>query len=61
MHTVRDLLCGLDSGYDFSNLRFVIFGGSSQRKGEVRKLQERLPTLKEIIQSMYLLKTNKSL
>ena len=55
MNTLMVLSCGLDAGYDLSSMRVLIFGGSTPRKDEVREIQERLPTLKIIIQCAYLM------
>ena len=52
---VLDMAHGLDGGYDFSSVREFLFGGSSPRRGEVKQIVERLPTLQKIIQSMYFL------
>ena len=52
MGTVLELSKGLDSGYDFSSVRDFLFGGGAPRAGEVENLQERMPTLQNIMQCM---------
>ena len=60
MGTVLELSCGLDCGYDFSSVRDFIFGGGAPRKGEVDNLQERMPTMQNIVQCMNYLVTYSS-
>ena len=53
MSTVQELSSGLEDDYDFSSLRVFVFGGSTPRKDEMRKMQDSLPTLQIITQCMY--------
>ena len=53
MSALCELSSGLMTGYDLSSVRLAMFGGSSPRKGEVKQLLEKLPTLQRIIQCIY--------
>ena len=56
LSSLSEMLYGLETGYDVSSVQTIMFGGSSAREGEAKILQERMPTIKQIKQCMYMIR-----